>query len=271
MNLYSHLDNFETGCLSCIQRGFGFTRNYIIPSILLLKMYTIYKLNEYTSLLLNVKDYDGIREELEEEQERLEEFKQSQSYSHSNEEIEPSCPKWFLAMDAIPLTQIELRSIQDEEQEQEQEEDEDDSTISSSESEAQNEQESENQSVSSSESQSDIDNEPHGEPPEENDENVSDSDETKSQNTSSEIVSEAEPEEPEEPEEESENRPLEYPPENPITIDTMIPEHLPEGCLTAYQALLLAELNPRMYKVMVVFMDGQMKTFFGNERIERSS
>jgi hypothetical protein len=265
MNLYSHLDHFETGCLSCIQRGFGFTRNYIIPSILLLKMYTIYKLNEYTSLLLNVKDYDGIREELEEEQERLEEFKQSQSYSHShsNEETEPSCPKWFLAMDAIPLTQIEIRSIQDEEQEEEQEEEEDDednSTISSSESEAQNEQESENQSVS----QSDIDNEPHGEPPEENDENVSDSDETKSQNTSSEIVSK------EEPEEEPENRPLEYPPENPITIDTMIPEHIPEGCLTTYQALLLAELNPRMYKVMVVFMDGQMKTFYGDERIERS-
>jgi hypothetical protein len=261
MNLYSHLDNFETGCLSCIQRGFRFTRNYIIPSILLLKMYTIYKLNEYTSLLLNVKDYEGIREELEEKQERLEEFKQSQSYSHSNEEIEPSCPKWFLAMDAIPLTQIEIRSIQDKEQENEEDDENDDedvSTTSSFESQHQNEDEQENQSVSQSES----DNELHDEPPEENDENVSDSDETKSQNTSSEIVSEVVSEAEAEPE----NRPLEY----PITIDTMIPEHIPEGCLTAYQALLLAELNPRMYKVMVVFMDGQMKTFYGDERIERS-
>jgi hypothetical protein len=57
---------------------------------------------------------------------------------------------------------------------------------------------------------------------------------------------------------------------DPITIDSFIPESIREGEITCNQALCLAGLNPLNYQVMVVFMDGHVQTFEGEDRIEHA-
>jgi hypothetical protein len=273
MDLHSTLDTMENGCISCIQRGFGFTRKYIVPGFLLLKMYGIYKLRELSWILMNVKDYDGIREEFKEHS--IESIS-----SNSTQEV----PKWFLAMDAMPLSKEELQELEEQEfQEEQQDDSSQDGSVDSS-----HEDSSQDGSVDSSQDGS-VDSSQDASVDSSQEDNVEDTQEDNVEDTQEDDVEDTQEDDVEDTQEDdvedtqkdnvedshkdnvedTQEERLEYPEMEPITIDEFIPETIREGEMTAKHALCLAGLQASIYKVMVVFMDGTMKTFYGEDRIER--
>jgi hypothetical protein len=269
MDLHYTLDTMENGCISCIHRGFGFTRKYIVPGFLLLKMYGIYKLREFSWILLNVKDYDGIREELKED------LIESIS-SNSTQEV----PKWFLAMDAMPLSKEELQELEEQEFQEEQE---DDSSIDSShdssshdgsvDSSHEGSVDSSHEGSVDSSHEGSVDSSHEGSVDSSQEDNVEDTQEDDVEDTQEDNVEDTQEDNvkdtQEDDVEDTHKERLEYPEMEPVTIDEFIPETIREGEMTAKHALGLAGLQASIYKVMVVFMDGTMKTFYGEDRIER--